>query len=140
VTAPLATVNDIADRVGEDITDRQDVALAGSFLRLVSAHVRHYGADWGDPILVPDIAVAITIEAAARGYLNPEGWNTERGDELTLTRDNLFSRGSTLTPDEITAVRGAAGHSGWSSVPTQRDVTVATDLTLHSDETVKTIV
>lgn len=138
--ATLASVADLADRVGEEIVHNADVAMANSFLRLVSAQVRHYGADWDDIVLAPEIAIAITIEAAARGYLNPEGWLIERGDELTLSRHDIFSRGMALTPTEVIAIRQAAGRFGLSSVLTTRDVTVAQDLTLHSDKVVKTVV
>lgn len=132
--ASLATVDDLADRVGEVITEQQDIAMAKSFLRLVSAQVRHFGADWTDPILAPDVVVAVTIEAAARGYLNPEGWVTERGDELTLQRDDIFARGSTLTMAEIKMVQQAAvGRSGIVSVPTERVLTVARDFSLHAE-------
>lgn len=122
---PLATVSDIADRVGEEITDPGDIRLAESLLRIVSAQVRHYGGDWLDPILAPEVAVAVTIEAASRGYLNPEGYKLERGDEITFERNVVFAGGSTLTPAEIVAVRSAAGKSGLVSVLMMRDVTVA---------------
>ena len=121
---PLATVEDIADRIGEEITERGDVRMAASFLRLVSAQVRAHGAAWPDPIVAPEVAIAITIEAAARGYLNPEGFDLERGDEITFQRDKVFAVGSTLTDVEIKTIRAAAGKTGIWSVQMVRDVTV----------------
>ena len=121
---PLATVEDVADRIGEEITERTDVRMAQSFLRLVSAQVRACGAEWSDPILAPEVAIAITIEAAARGYLNPEGFDLERGDEITFQRDKVFAVGSTLTDSETKILRTVAGKHGIWSVPMVRDVTV----------------
>lgn len=130
----LATVQDVADRVGEEITDPGDIRLAEVLLRIVSAQVRHYGGDWMDPILAPDVATAITIEAAARGYLNPEGFKLERGDEITFDRHAIFAAGPTLTPYEIVAVRQQAGKSGLTSVLMVRDVTVTDALAEATDD------
>jgi hypothetical protein len=132
----LATVADIADAVNEEITDQGDIAMVNSILRVVSAHVRHYGQEWPDPILAPEIAVAITIQATTRGYLNPEGFKLERGDEITFDRSDIFAAGATLTAAEIKACRQAAGKSGWYSVLMQRDVTVTATTVAAEDDSV----
>ena len=124
ISLSLATVDEVADRVGEEITDPTDVAMVRSLLRLVSAQVRHHGAPWADPILAPDVVRAVTIEAAARGYLNPEGFSLERGDEITFQREDSFAVGATLTRDEIKMIRAAAGKHGMYAVRIQRDVMV----------------
>ena len=125
ITALLATVDDIADRVGEEITSPADISMARAFLRKASAEARHHGLPWTDPILVPEVVVTTVIEAAARGYLNPEGFGLERGDEITLQRQDDFAVGSALTRAEIVVIRAAAGKTGLYSVQMVRDVSPA---------------
>lgn len=122
---PLARVKDIAGRTGEVIEEAEDVALAETLIMLVSAQVRHYGLNWQNRILAPEIAVATVIEAASRGYMNPAGYGLERGNQMTLERQDVFAAGSILTAEEIKAVRTVAGKVGLQSVLFQRDVTVS---------------
>lgn len=83
---PLATVQDLEERIGEAIEDETDTRLALAMLRAASAQVRFYGLPWVDAATAPAIAVEITISAAARGYLNPANLITERADSATLMR------------------------------------------------------
>lgn len=112
----LATVEELTDRLGEEPTLPEEVAMARYFLRKASAEARHYGLPWPDPILCPDVVRVIVIEVAARGYMNPEGYSLERGDEVTFQREATHAAGSAFTDAEIRMVRQAAGKSGLASV------------------------
>lgn len=102
--AALATIERLAARVGESVSemDSTQVAMANEMLEQASAAVRFYaGQAWPDPAIAPAVAVTITVAAAARGYLNPEGYQMERGDTVTLARDKGYSGGPTaLLPEE----------------------------------------
>lgn len=112
----LATVEELTDRLGEEITLPEEVAMARFFLRKASAEARHHGLAWPDPILCPDVVRVIVIEVAARGYLNPEGYQLERGDEVTFQREGSHAAGAAFTANEIQMIRQAAGKSGLASV------------------------
>lgn len=102
---PLATVERLAARVGEPITDAGDIALAEEVLAEASALVRHYGRAWPDPSTTPAVATAITVAAAARGYLNPAGMQMERSDMATFNRHDEYASGCSLTRAEIAALK-----------------------------------
>jgi hypothetical protein len=121
----LGTVAEVAARVGEEIIDDLDVAQCQSFLDLASAQVRHHGDSWENPVLAPAVARAITIEAAARGYLNPAGYSVERGDMITFTRADPFALGSMLTETEIAMLRVYSTRGGLYSVLLVRDVSIS---------------
>jgi hypothetical protein len=121
----LGTVAEVAARVGEEIVDDIDVAQCQMFLDLASAQVRHHGDAWTNPVLAPALARAVTIEAAARGYLNPAGYQVERGDMITFTRADPFAVGSMLTETEIAMLRRYSTRGGLHSVLLVRDVMIA---------------
>src|SRR5699024_3730364 len=84
---PLATVSDLADWLGEPISEAVDVKRAESVLRGASVLVRTFtdktwltDAGFVDPDL-PEAVSAVTIQVAARGYSNPEGWSNEAVDD-----------------------------------------------------------
>lgn len=100
--AALATVERVAARIGEAITEPELIALAQEMLEAASAAVRHYGGQaWPDPEKAPAVAVTITVGAAARGFLNPAGLDMERGDAVTFNRGESFVAGVELTRAEI---------------------------------------
>lgn len=105
MVAPLATVERLAARVGEPITEAEDIALAEEVLAEASALVRHYGRAWPDPETTPAVATAITVAAAARGYLNPAGMQMERSDAATFNRVEEYASGCSLTRAEISALK-----------------------------------
>ncbi len=121
----LGTVAEVAARVGEEIVDDLDIAQCQSFLDLASAQVRHHGDTWENPVLAPAVARAITIEAAARGYLNPAGYQVERGDMITFTRSDPFAVGSMLTETEVAMLRRYSTRGGLHSILLVRDVSVS---------------
>lgn len=105
MVAPLATVERLAARVGEPIASAEEIALAEEVLAEASALVRHYGRAWPDPSTTPAVATAITVAAAARGYLNPAGMQMERSDSATFNRSDESAAGCALTRAEISALK-----------------------------------
>lgn len=122
VLPAFATVKELSDRVGEPITDPEDVAMAASMLNIVSSQIRAYGSDWPLPLLAPDAIWGICLTAAARGYNNPAAYNLERSDQFHLQRTDASSEGEMLTREEIAKVKRLAAYSGFWQVPIQRDV------------------
>lgn len=102
---PLATVERLAARVGEPIESPEEIALANEVLAEASALVRHYGRAWPDPDTAPAVATSITVAAAARGYLNPSGFQMERSDMATFNRLEEYASGCSLTRAEIAALK-----------------------------------
>lgn len=118
---PLATSAEVAARVQEKITDDVDIDLVNVLLNMVSAEVRSCGAPWPDPVFAPDIAKAITIRAASRGYMNVAGYQLERGDMLSLQRSDAFANAEVLTDQEERQLQRAA-FTSVVAMPVQRDV------------------
>ena len=76
----LASVEELADYVGEPIVDDVDRKRADMMLRLASVLVSdETGTDFGGD--VPTKVNLITLSCASRGFLNPEGWANERIDD-----------------------------------------------------------
>ncbi len=88
----LATVAELADWIGEPITEPSDAKRAQGVLRLASALVRNAtgGKTWaeGEQLLpdIPDDLGLVTLACAARGYTNPEAATTEGIDDGQLGR------------------------------------------------------
>lgn len=108
----LASVAQVAARIGEPITEADDVQLAVACLNEASEQIRHYAQQpYWTAESAPAVAVTIAVAAAARGVLNPSGFDMERGDMVTFNRGKDYASGASLTPQEITIVR-ALGRSG----------------------------
>lgn len=98
----LATVEQVSARVTEPIESDEEIALAEAMLWEASAWVRHYsGQAWPTPASVPEVAAVITAAAASRGYMNPAGFDMERGDMATFNRIPEYAAGTQLTQGEI---------------------------------------
>lgn len=100
---PLATPANLAMRVGETIA--ADDAQALYYLAYASSIVRAYvGATWtneaNELVSVPDEARNVTIEVAARVWLNPTGNTQETVGPFTERRPDLFADGFFLTGTE----------------------------------------
>lgn len=113
---PLASVERLAARVGEPIVSAEEIALAEEVLAEASALVRHYGRAWPDPETTPAVATSITVAAAARGYLNPAGFQMERSDMATFNRIDEYASGCSLTRAEISALKEYNLSGGITSV------------------------
>lgn len=106
--AALATVDRVAAKIGEPIETPEEIASANEMLESASDWVRFYaGQDTWTAETAPGIAITIAIAAAARGYLNPAGYDEERADASTFKRgdEGGWSIGAKPTPDEIAALR-----------------------------------
>lgn len=108
----LATVGQVAARIGEPISSAEDVQLAASVLNEASEQIRFYAQQpYWTAETAPPVAVAICVAAAARGFLNPSGFDMERGDMVTFNRTKDYVSGAALTAQEITIIK-ALGRTG----------------------------
>ena len=102
----------MAARIGEPIDDPDDIELAEAVLAEASEQIRHYAQQpYWTAATAPPVAVTIAVAAAARGFLNPSGFDMERGDMVTFNRNKDFASGASLTAQEISIVR-ALGRTG----------------------------
>ncbi len=108
----LATVDQVAARIGEAIEEPEDIELAEACLEEASNLVRFYAQQplW-TAATAPAVAVTIAVAAAARAVLNPAGMDSERGDMVTFNRGKDYTSGAALTPSEITIIK-ALGRQG----------------------------
>ena len=108
----LATVDQVAARIGEAIEEPEDIELAEACLEEASTLVRFYAQQplW-TAATAPAVAVTIAVAAAARAVLNPAGMDSERGDMVTFNRGKDYTSGAALTPSEITIIK-ALGRQG----------------------------
>lgn len=108
----LASVAMVAARIGEPIETVDDVKLAEAVLDEASEQIRFYAQQPGwNAQTAPPVAVTIAVAAAARGFLNPSGYDMERGDMVTFNRSKEYVSGANLTPSEITIIK-ALGRTG----------------------------
>lgn len=114
----LATVEQVSARVTEPIESAEEKALAEAMLWEASAWVRHYGGQpWPTRAGAPEVASVIAAAAASRGYMNPAGFEMERGDMSTLNRSPEYAAGTMLTASEIAMLSGfSRGRKGLASV------------------------
>jgi len=131
---PLATVPALSDWLGEPITEGEDATRAGSVLVAASALVRNFtGKTWLtdaggiDPDL-PDDVLMVTVQVAARGYANPEGWRDERVDDWSGQGRPVPEAGLFLTASERAILTGhrAAKPAGIGVMATTRRESVPT--------------
>jgi len=123
---PLATVEQFAARlpggIGVDDYDRAEAALqdASALVRLEAQ------TTWVDEagaltIDLPDVVVAVTIAAARRAFVNPDGLASESIQDYSSTFPSA-SADIYLTRAERSAVRRAVQRSGlWTMATTRVD-------------------
>lgn len=99
---PLATVQELADWVGEPIEAEDQQALA--YLRAASAVVRAYtGREWlGDDgeADAPAGVRAVVVQVAARVWRNPEGYIQDTTGPFTVRWSERIAEGVFLTAGE----------------------------------------
>lgn len=124
----FATVAELADWLGESITaESADNKRAEGALRMASALVRtETGKSWCDSSGVlladlPDALGLVTLQAAGRAYVNPDGLTSERVDDAQVSR-KVEESGVYLTSSERDLLQPLAGraHRGMSVVRTYR--------------------
>lgn len=115
----LATIPQVSARVTEPIESDEEIALAEAMLWEASAWVRHYsGQSWPTAVSAPEVAAVITAAAASRGYMNPAGFDMERGDMATFNRIPEYAAGTQLTQSEIAMLTRFNRQRGLVSVST----------------------
>lgn len=123
---PLATIERLAARAAEVIETPEEIALAQSMLEAASANVRFYGRNWLTPEEAPAVAVTITVEAATRGYLNPGGIESERGDAVSYKRGDEYNVGAALTVEEQNQLKTFSRRGGIVSAGLHNDTVLDT--------------
>jgi hypothetical protein len=126
---PLASLEALGLRLGLDLVDDHGEPLAPSGLRALaaledaSALVRAVaGLDWVDLhdellLQIPDVIASITLAAAYRAFLNPQGAVQASVGDASVTYSRTESSGQVfLTNAEIRAIRKAAGAGSIGSI------------------------
>lgn len=130
---PYARVTDLGNWVGQTIAPDDPRAIA--ILKAASIRVRRYiGADvcdeWDDLDTanptdpVPDVVSSVTVQAAARVWINPQGLTTEANDDYTRRFGDDSKGGLYLTEDEkadLAEFRDTPNGGGLSVISTTRD-------------------
>lgn len=128
---PLVVPQELADHLGEQLSEINQ-SQARSFIAQASARVRAAGSATWNRTNCPEIAYHICLAAAARGYLNPAGIDSERADSLQFTRNKAATSGTELTELERSELAAAANSSsgGIWSIPISRGDTMTSDRTI----------
>lgn len=106
--APFATVEDVAARVGRELTTAEE-GQVDLGLRFIASLIRGViGADddyLPDP--VPELFFSLSVEKVARLVYNPKGLRAESKDlgEASYSRTYDTPVGLTLTEDEVRLIR-----------------------------------
>lgn len=108
----LATVEQLAARVGESIDTPEEVALAEAMLRYASDQALLYGNPGWVEATLPGVVRSVVIEAASRGYQHPAGFETERADSVNFTVHEEWLRSAEFTDHQVELVRRASRKSG----------------------------
>lgn len=117
--AALATTAELAPRLSF-VMDEDDEREADGALEDLSEDARHYGSQaWIDQASTPDYVINLILRAAARHMKNYEGYTMSRaGDETVQWTDRGESSGTaTFTKEEIKALKGMAGRTGFGTIP-----------------------
>lgn len=126
MSLPLATIEQLAARVAEAIETPEEIALARAMLEAASANVRHYGRNWLTPEAAPAVAVTITVAAAHRGYINPDGLESERADAVSIKRHDEYNVGVALTLEERNILKAYSRRGGIMSAGLHNDIALRT--------------
>jgi|SRR5699024_1309271 len=95
----LAQVDELANWIGEPITEERDTKRAELCLRIASALVRtETGKTW-DKDNIPEAAVMVTLYCASRVYENREAENSTGIDDWRASRE-VMEAGAYLTASE----------------------------------------
>lgn len=119
---PLASIDDLQARLPETIAE-SDEARAEAVLEDASTLVRaEAGTTWvTDDELdedIPDIIVIVTLAAARRGFLNPDGFTQETLGDHSVS---YGARGAVyLTAEEKSLIAAAVGNFALGTISTTR--------------------
>lgn len=110
--ALLASVDQLAARVGEPIVSEAEIALATAMLEYASEQALLYGKPTWIADTVPGLVRSIVLEAAARGYMHPAGFEMERADSVTFNVDAEWLRSAEFSDAQIANVKSIAARKG----------------------------
>lgn len=117
---PLADIDALETLLGEPLVGRKR-ERAGAVLAGVSAEVRAVaGRTWATG--APALAVSITLKAAERAIVNPQGLTAENLGDYGRRFGSSGPAGVYLTDGEREALEKLTEASGLVSVPVERDV------------------
>jgi len=108
----LATVEQVAARVGESIEAEDEVALAEAMIEYASEQALHYGRASWTAESVPGVVRQVVISAAAAGYQHPAGFESERADSVSFQVNADWLRGAEFTDRQVQIVQQAARTHG----------------------------
>lgn len=101
----MGSVSELADFIGEPITETVDVKRATMTLRFASMLVLdETQQSYASELEVPEKVLLITLACASRGYLNPESWGNERLDDWGAGGRPVEELGMYLTGTEKRAL------------------------------------
>ncbi|MGH8875791.1 MAG: hypothetical protein ACRD0P_00345 [Stackebrandtia sp.] len=119
---PLADIDALETLLGEPLVGRKR-ERAGAVLAGVSAEVRAVaGRTWATG--APPLAASITLRAAERAIVNPQGLSAEGLGDYSRRFGGTGPAGVYLTDGEREALEKLTESSGLVSVPVERDVTL----------------
>lgn len=92
---PLASPEEVAAFTDEAWPlSEQDLKLAEACITAASNLARfHAGQNWPVRTEAPPVVSTIVVKAAAKGFMNPGGFQMERGDAVTFNRLEDFAAG-----------------------------------------------
>lgn len=103
----IGSVNELADFIGEPITDEMDVKRANMVLRFASMLVTdETRTGYESASAVPEKVLLIALACASRGFLNPESWANERLDDWGAGGRPVEELGMYLTGTEKRVLAG----------------------------------
>lgn len=119
--APLATVDDVEQRLGDVTLGHSDQARVTALLDDASELVRlEAGTDWAPPAVVPGSVKAVVLRMVDRAYRNPEGFSAESDGDYSYQRTQVQA-GVYLTDAERAIIRRALGRTGLWTQPLTRN-------------------
>lgn len=95
VIEPLASTEEVAALADEAWPlSEQDMKLAEACIVAASNLARyHAGQAWATRGEAPPVVNTIVVKAATKGFMNPGGFQMERGDAVTFNRLDDFASG-----------------------------------------------
>ncbi len=137
MTTPLASVDQLVDRLGDVTIDETRIAAV---LDDASAIVRSYAAQtWLDTLgaldSVPDVVTTITLAVARRAYLNPDGAIQQTSGPFTERYAEVTGQVLFLTDTEKAALdRFRATASLWAQGTTRAEDTASVEIAWFETE------
>lgn len=117
---PLASPEEVAAFSDEAWPlSEQDMKLAEACIVAASNLARfHAGQDWFSRTEAPPVINTIVVKAASKGFMNPGGFQMERGDAVTFNRLDDFASGVSFDAQDMMILRSFKREATLYSVAT----------------------